>query len=99
MKVSETSPAPRWFIPVLFYAALASSVVTSLGTLLVPFVATMYNIPVSQAQWMFTVNLLVGAVVTPVMGRLSDGPHTKRLLLIGLGVIVVGSVVGACQIK
>lgn len=77
----------------LFYAALASSVVTSLGTLLVPFVATMYNIPVSEAQWMFTVNLLVGAVATPIMGRLSDGPHTKRLLLIGLGVVVVGSVV------
>ena len=93
MKASETSSAPRWFIPVLFYAALASSVVTSLGTLLVPFVATMYYIPVSQAQWMFTVNLLVGAVATPVMGRLSDGPHTKLLLLIGLVVVVVGSVV------
>ena len=44
---------------------------------------------------MLTVNLMVGAIVTPVMGRLSDGPWTHRLLLISLGIIFVGSVVAA----
>ena len=63
--------------------------------LLVPSVASEFDVPVSTAQWMLTINLLVGAVATPIMGRLADGPHTRRLLLISLSVIVVGSVVAS----
>ena len=86
-------PAPRWFTQSLVYAALTSSVVSSLGMLLVPSVAAEFGVPVSTAQWMLTINLLVGAVATPIMGRLADGPHTRRLLLASLSVICVGSVV------
>ena len=86
-------PVPRWFVQALVYAALTSSIVSSLGMLLVPSVATEFDIPVSTAQWMLTVNLLVGAVATPIMGRLADGPHTRKLLLTSLGVIFVGSVI------
>lgn len=81
--------------PALVYAALSTAVVSSLGMLLVPSVAQDMSVSVSTAQWMLTVNLLVGAVATPVMGRLSDGPRQKRLLLIALAVILVGSVVAA----
>ncbi|MGN0100848.1 MAG: MFS transporter [Dietzia sp.] len=86
-------PAPRWFVQALVYAALTSSIVSSLGMLLVPSVAAEFDVTVSTAQWMLTVNLLVGAVATPIMGRLADGPHTRRLLLTSLGVIFLGSVV------
>lgn len=93
--MTESAPrtAPRWFVQALVYAALTSSVVSSLGMLLVPSIATAYGIPVAEAQWMLTVNMLVGAIATPIMGRLADGPHTRRLLLISLGVITVGSIV------
>src|SRR5699024_1198064 len=70
-------PAPRWFVHTLIYAALTSSIVSSLGMLLVPSVASEFDVPVSTAQWMLTINLLVGAVATPIMGRLADGPHTR----------------------
>ncbi|MFL0578706.1 MFS transporter [Dietzia sp. 179-F 9C3 NHS] len=93
MTVDDRSPVPRWFVQALVYAALTSSVVSSLGMLLVPSVAQQFGITVSAAQWMLTINLLVGAVATPVMGRLADGPHTRRLLLVALGVILVGSVI------
>lgn len=86
-------PAPRWFTQALVYAALTSSIVSSLGMLLVPSVAAEFDITVSTAQWMLTANLLVGAVATPIMGRLADGPHTRKLLLTSLGVIFVGSLV------
>ncbi|KAA0918512.1 MFS transporter [Dietzia sp. ANT_WB102] len=72
---------------------MTSSIVSSLGMLLVPSVATEFAIPVSTAQWMLTANLLVGAVATPIMGRLADGPHTRKLLLTSLSVIFLGSVV------
>ncbi|WP_010542284.1 MFS transporter [Dietzia alimentaria] len=93
MTSTDRRPAPRWFIQALIYAALTSSLVSSLGMLLVPSVATEFGVTVSTAQWMLTINLLVGAVATPIMGRLADGPHTRKLLLTSLSVIFVGSVV------
>lgn len=91
----DRAPAPSWFLQALVYAALTSSIVSSLGMLLVPSVAHEFDVTVSTAQWMLTINLLVGAVATPIMGRLADGPHTRRLLLASLGVIFVGSIVAA----
>ncbi|MGB3301517.1 MAG: MFS transporter [Gordonia sp. (in: high G+C Gram-positive bacteria)] len=82
-------------LPALVYAALTTSIVSSLGMLLVPSISAELGVSVGSAQWMLTVNLMVGAIVTPVMGRLSDGPWTHRLLLISLGIIFVGSVVAA----
>lgn len=82
-------------MPVLVYAALCTAVVSSLGMLLVPSIAREMHVSVSTAQWMLTINLLVGAIATPVMGRLSDGPHKKRLLLAALLIILAGSVLAA----
>lgn len=76
-------------LPALVYTALTSAIVSSLGMLLVPTIAEELSVSVSSAQWMLTINLLVGAVATPIMGRLSDGPHKKRLLLVSLATILV----------
>ncbi|WP_404291255.1 MFS transporter [Glutamicibacter arilaitensis] len=85
---------PR-LVPALIFAALSTAIVSSLGMLLVPSIAETYEISVSSAQWMLTVNLLAGAIATPVMGRLSDGPHKKTLLLVSLIIILFGSVLAA----
>jgi MFS family permease len=82
-------------VPALIYAALSTAVVSSLGMLLVPSIADEMDVAVSTAQWMLTINLLVGAVATPVLGRLGDGPYKKRLLLCSLAAIFVGSVLAA----
>ena len=89
-------PAARSrLVPALIYAALSTAIVSSLGMLLVPSIASGMDVSVSAAQWMLTLNLLVGAIATPVMGRLSDGPHKKRLLLWSLLIILVGSILAA----
>jgi len=90
---SRTRPAA--IVPGLIYAALSTAIVSSLGMLLVPTVAEELDVSVNTAQWMLTINLLVGAIATPVMGRLSDGPHKRRLLLASLGIILLGSVTAA----
>ena len=82
-------------VPALIYAALSTAIVSSLGMLLVPTISREMDVSVSTAQWMLTVNLLVGAIATPVMGRLSDGPHKKRLLLVSLLIILIGSLIAA----
>ncbi len=85
---------PR-LVPALVYAALCTAVVSSLGMLLVPSIADAFDTSVGTAQWMLTINLLVGAVATPVMGRLSDGPHKKRLLIVSLLIVLVGSILAS----
>ncbi|SER13336.1 MFS transporter [Arthrobacter sp. OV608] len=89
------SAAPSRLVPALIYAALSTSIVSSLGMLLVPAISREMSVSVSNAQWMLTVNLLSGAISTPIMGRLSDGPYKKRLLLVSLTVILFGSMVAA----
>lgn len=93
LSYSEGHVTSRSLVPSLIYAALTTSIVSSLGMLLVPSIAEGLDVSVSAAQWMLTINLLVGAVATPIMGRLSDGRNTKRLLQISLGVILVGSII------
>ncbi|WP_286180017.1 MFS transporter [Arthrobacter sp. ISL-95] len=91
-----TEPAARSsLVPALVYAALSTAIVSSLGMLLVPSISREMDVSVSTAQWMLTINLLVGVVATPVMGRISDGPHKKRLLLLALWIILAGSVIAA----
>ncbi len=82
-------------LPTLVFAALATAIVSSLGMLLVPSIASQFDVDVATAQWMLTVNLLAGAVATPILGRLSDGPHKKRLLLVSLSIMFLGSVLAA----
>ena len=82
-------------LPALVYAALCTAIVSSLGMLLVPTISEVFEVPVSSAQWMLTVNLLMGAVATPVLGRLSDGPHKKQILVGALTVILAGSIIAA----
>ncbi|WP_411731278.1 MFS transporter [Paeniglutamicibacter sp.] len=82
-------------VPALVYAALSTAIVSSLGMLLVPSISQEMGVPVSTAQWMLTLNLLAGAIATPVMGRLSDGPHKKKLLLVSLAIILAGSIIAA----
>lgn len=82
-------------VPALVYAALSTAIVSSLGMLLVPSISQEMGVPVSTAQWMLTLNLLAGAIATPVMGRLSDGPHKKKILLVSLAIILAGSIIAA----
>jgi predicted MFS family arabinose efflux permease len=82
-------------LPALIYAALSTAVVSSLGMLLVPTISREFHVSVSTAQWMLTVNLLVGAIATPIMGRLSDGVHKKRILVWALFIVLAGSILAA----
>jgi len=79
----------------LVYAALATAVVSSLGMLLVPVVSEEMSVPTSTAQWIITGNLLLGALVSPTAGRLSDGHRRKALLLGLLALALIGSVIAA----
>ncbi|WP_460682972.1 MFS transporter [Modestobacter lapidis] len=93
-----TSGAPanhRGLVPVLLYLGMLVAVVSSLGAPLIPAIAEANDVPVSSAQWSLTITLLVGAVATPVIGRLGDGPRRRAVVLVVLAGVLAGSVLAA----
>jgi len=79
----------------LLVGALTVSVSSTLGTPLIPTIAEDQGVSLETAQWMLTVTLLVGAVMTPLLGRLGDGARRKQLLEMTLLTSVVGATVAA----
>ena len=85
----------RALVPVLVFLGLVVAVVSSLGAPLVPTIAAKDGVSLASAQWSLTIAFLIGAVATPVMGRLADGPLRRPVVLVALGVVVLGSVLAA----
>lgn len=82
-------------MPVLIYLAMLVAVISSLGAPLIPAIAEAAGVSVTSAQWSLTVTLVMGAVATPVIGRLGDGRHRRPVVLTVLAVVLVGSVLAA----
>lgn len=91
------APAPRgrWFAALAFLIILTEQ--TGLGFLLVtpglPQFAAKYE--TTQIGWALTIFTLVGAITTPVIGKLGDRFGKKKVLLIAAGVALLGSVISA----
>lgn len=49
----------------------------------------------TQGAWMLASVLLVGSVISPVVGKLADTHGKRRLLLVCIGFTIVGSVISA----
>jgi predicted MFS family arabinose efflux permease len=93
--VDPTTVRGRAFVPVLVFVGLLVATVSSLGAPLIPTIAADYGVSLGSAQWSLTITLLVGAVATPVVGRLGDGPHRQLVLLAALAALVIGNVFAA----
>lgn len=82
-------------MPVLLFVGTVVAVISSLGAPLVPAIAARTGASLPEAQWSLTVTLLVGAVATPVVGRLGDGSHRRAVILVVLGLVTVGGALAA----
>ncbi|MBM7808933.1 MFS family permease [Geodermatophilus bullaregiensis] len=87
--------SPRALVAVLVFVGTVVAVISSLGAPLVPAVASATGASLPDAQWSLTATLLVGAVATPVVGRLGDGPHRRRVVLAVLAVVTLGGALAA----
>lgn len=78
--------------------ALAGTVAAIMQTLVTPLIAELPRIlhtSSSNAAWVITVTLLVGGVCVPVSGRLGDLVGKRRMMLVCVVPLVIGSVVCA----
>ncbi|MGP3953887.1 MFS transporter [Streptomyces sp. 7N604] len=88
---SRTQTAGGPLVPALIFIALVVAVVGSLGAPLITAVAGEFDVSLAAAQWTLTAPLLVGAIATPVLGRLGTGPRRRQVILATLATVVVGS--------
>jgi MFS family permease len=87
----------RWgfVVAAVAYASLLGTLVQSIVVPIIGLVPEYLDTTPAAATWLFTAILLSGAVASVVMGRLADMYGKRRMMLISLAVLVVGSIVGA----
>ncbi|WP_427006158.1 MFS transporter [Pseudarthrobacter sp. H2] len=77
----------------------ATGMLTSLQFTLVvpslPAMATSLDISTNDAAWLITITLLTATAGTPILTRMADMYGRRRLLLISLTLLVLGSVIAA----
>ncbi|MBN9792553.1 MFS transporter [Pseudonocardia sp. TMWB2A] len=94
-----TGPVPGERAPALVAVLAAAGIVVSLQQTvvipLVPLFPRLLGADPADTAWIVTATLLAGAVAVPVVGRLADMVGKRRMLLVCLGVLVIGSTVAA----
>ena len=82
-------------MPTLVCVAVLVAVISSLGAPLIPSIATADGVSLSTAEWLLTAALMTGAVATPIMGRLADGPLKRRVIEVALIAVAAGCAISA----
>ncbi|WP_382309592.1 MFS transporter [Herbiconiux sp. UC225_62] len=77
----------------LAFTGLVAAFMMTLLTPLVPELPALLNVSVEDSLWAVTVTLLSAAVATPIAGRLGDLYGKRRIVLVLLVLVVVGSVI------
>lgn len=85
----------RAFVPGLLFIGTVVSIISSLGAPLIPTIAEDLGTSLGSAQWSLTATMLVGAVASPIVGRLGDGPWRREVLLLCLTAVTLGGVLAA----
>ncbi len=91
MRTAAADPRERRLIVVLIGLTMVVGVISSLGAPLIPDVARSLRVPLAAAQWSLTAALLAAAVTAPVLGRLGDGRWRREAIVLGLGIVMAGS--------
>ena len=92
----ETSrPSSPLVIAVLSVCGTVVSLQQTLVVPLLPEFPRLLGTTLENASWLVTITLLVGAVATPIVARLADMFGKRRMMLLCLGAVVVGSLIAA----
>ncbi len=80
---------------VLAIAGLASSFMFTLVVPIQSKLPELLDAPREDTAWVVTSTLLAAAIITPISGRLGDMYGKRRIVLVLLGLLVLGSVIAA----
>ncbi len=86
---------PRLAVTVLCAAGIVVALMQTIIVPLIPQLPSLLHAAPANTSWALTITLLMGAVITPIGGRLGD-MYGKRLMLVSsMGMVAAGSVVCA----
>ncbi|GGO74981.1 MFS transporter [Nocardioides deserti] len=92
---TERPSAHPLLLATLVMLTTSTSVISSLGGSLVPMVAVEHDVSLGSAQWILTGPMLVGAIATPILGRLGGTGRRRTVVLASLVVVSAGLVLTA----
>lgn len=95
-RVTKFEGARSW--TVMATLALTGTIVSLQQTLVLPLLPdlpSLLNTTADNASWLVTATLLCGAVSIPTVTRLADMFGKKRMMMVALAIMVLGSVLGA----
>ncbi|UPK75335.1 MFS transporter [Nocardioidaceae bacterium SCSIO 66511] len=88
--------APAWVaVLVLSLCGMVSALQFTLVIPLLPEFPELLDISASDSSWLVTATLLTAAVGTPIIARMADMYGKRRMLLVALGAMILGSVICA----
>lgn len=88
-------PGTRFVFPVLAVGAIFQAIMQTVMVPLLPSMPGFTGAGPTAVSWLVTSTLLVGAVMTPIFGRLADMIGKKRMLLVAFSLMTLGSLVCA----
>lgn len=91
-------PSDGAMIAVLTASGLIAAFMQTLVVPVVPHLPELLDTTTGDAQWVLTSTLLAAAISTPISGRLGDMYGKRRILLVLLGVLVLGSIISALSV-
>jgi MFS family permease len=92
---SEKIPPFAW--KVLFILSAIAALVMYAETMIsvaIPEIIKEFGITYSTSSWILTIYLIVGGIMTPISGKLSDLYGRKKILLLIVAAYVLGVTIG-----
>lgn len=86
---------PRLILGALAFCGVLVSISQTIVVPLLPELPQITHSPAADVSWLITITLLTGAVFTPLLGRAGDMYGKRRVLLIALSSMIVGSLLCA----
>lgn len=83
---------------IIFYLALGGLAYSVLQSLVAPALSTLgqdLGVTTSDASWIITAYLLSASVLTPILARLGDMVGKRRIMIVVLSLLLVGTVMAA----
>lgn len=96
-ETASEAGVPGWLLAsvALIFGAFMTNLDTSIVTVAIPDMQSVFGVTTDQVVWVVTAYLLALGVSAPVSGWLADRGGYRRLYLISLGVFTAGSLAAA----
>jgi MFS family permease len=92
-QVKETDHSDRSILIGLMIPLTLTVLNASMFAIAIPIIRTEYGIEADTAAWIVTNYTLLYIISLPIYGRLGDAFGKRRLFLIGLGILIGGSLI------